>query len=171
MHKCCATRSPANTSKALWCICIFPLFPFKTSELGIHQTAFWPVEARGFLELQTPLVYTFCPSDEKGPDEEKLCKISRKSSQVTFPRVEGGTQFLWTNDFVHIWALLNVHIDAAKRLKSTDRATCCLSEHGAFLLIFSWSGSSLGLRLVFPLTEPRGLPGGSVRGKTTGSQL
>ena len=63
IHQYCVTRSPSNTSKALWCsACIFSLlFPLKTSIWGIHQTSFWPVEALDFSELKTPLVYTFSP--------------------------------------------------------------------------------------------------------------
>ena len=34
-------RSPANTWKAVWCICIFPCSPLKTSNVGIRQTSFW----------------------------------------------------------------------------------------------------------------------------------
>ena len=40
--------SPTTTLKALWCICIFLLFP-----------SFLPAEALEFSELKTPLVYTF----------------------------------------------------------------------------------------------------------------
>ena len=40
---------------------IFRFFPLKASNLGRHQTSFWPVEALGFSERKTPLVYTFAP--------------------------------------------------------------------------------------------------------------
>ena len=53
--------SPTTTLKALWCICIFHLFPLKRSVLGYTQTSFLPVEALKFSELKTPLVYTFSP--------------------------------------------------------------------------------------------------------------
>ena len=59
IHQYCAKGSPTNTLKALWCICIFPLIPLKTSVFGFHQTSFLPVQALEFSELKTPLVYTF----------------------------------------------------------------------------------------------------------------
>ena len=31
IHQCCAKRSPTNTLKPLWCMCIFLLCPLKTS--------------------------------------------------------------------------------------------------------------------------------------------
>ena len=61
IHQYCAKGSPTTTLKALWCICIFPLFPLKTSFLVYTKPLFWPVEALEFSELKTPLVYTFFP--------------------------------------------------------------------------------------------------------------
>ena len=59
MHQYRAKGSPTNTLAALWCICIFPTFPLKTSFLVYTKPRFFPVEALEFLELKTPLVYTF----------------------------------------------------------------------------------------------------------------
>ena len=53
-----ARRGP-NTLKALWCICIFLLFPLKTSFYGIHQTSFLPVEALEFQAENTFGLYFF----------------------------------------------------------------------------------------------------------------
>ena len=61
IHQYCAKGSPTNTLKALWCICIFLLFPLKTSFLVYTKPPFLPVDALEFSELKTPLVYTFFP--------------------------------------------------------------------------------------------------------------
>ena len=40
IHQCCAKGSPTNTLKALWCICIFSLFPLKASFLVYAKPLF-----------------------------------------------------------------------------------------------------------------------------------
>ena len=61
VHQYCAKGSPTNTLKALWCICVFLLFPLKQAFWYKKQKVFLPVEALEFSELKTPLVYALFP--------------------------------------------------------------------------------------------------------------
>ena len=58
-----ATRCPANVRKAFWCICNFPFFPLKTSNLGIRQTSFLACRGTWFLRAENTFGVCFCPSD------------------------------------------------------------------------------------------------------------
>ena len=65
----------------------------KKKSLGVDNSKFLSVK---FGSTPPP------PHPKKTPNEEKLCKISRKSSKLTLLLGGGGDAILWTNDSVHI---------------------------------------------------------------------
>ena len=80
----CATRSPANTWKALWCIRICPSLPFKTHASWVYtKPLFGLLRHLGFSELKTPLVYP-CAPPKKGQDERPRVKKSQKIVKTKF---------------------------------------------------------------------------------------
>ena len=47
----------------VYLIKFFPGFSFENKRFVYTKPLIWPVDAPGFSELRTPLVYYFCPSD------------------------------------------------------------------------------------------------------------
>ena len=66
------------------------------------MVTFLAFKLEGFQMKLLSAKFGFTPAPKMAQNERKLYKIGASSSKFTL--FGGGPQFLWTNDFVHIWA-------------------------------------------------------------------